>query len=396
LKNSSTWEEGDCVSSTTDGQEIDQGKQLVQMLIRIWHARSSAHAGRNEDASSKAQMLAEDVLSFTLTAKTDRGPKGYVCAWGMTEPGRALAASRALQEAFEGFRGAAPAGKTTVAVVVDKSAAGEMEAHSSRPSLELTSLLDVASPGQVLITQSFYKGAETCQPLQLRSFPARAGVYEWLWTSGERLEQLRSDPEFGPALVEEPRAAEKPAAIGPLHPASTIPLQTVAVHPPPPTISQQTPSDETSEAGEDRFDFARLRSRKVAIAAVLAVVVAAAGAGLWGVWSANHRKPHGPVNVPELPKWLGSEIVPLGPAAEIPLAGKIEVTLPALIPSRSGCSTDDRIQIPYLLAMAEANLNRGQYDASMRQYKQVLSCDPGNRTARQGLARVLEDVNEGH
>jgi hypothetical protein len=384
------------VSSTAHGQEIEQGKELVRMLIRIWPARSNAPSGWNEDANCRGQMLTDDLLSSMLVAKTDHGRRGYVCAWGINELSRTLAAARALQEAFDEFRVTTPAMKTTISVVLDRSPAGEPEAHCSRPSLELTSLLDAASPGQVLITQSFYKCIDGCQPLQLRSFPPRAGVYEWLWTSTERLDRLHSDLDFGPTLVEEPRAAAITAAVPTIgfalpNTASTVPLQAA--------------STETNEAITANSRLGKFRSRKAAIAAVLAVAVAAgAGAMLWLRRPADHVKEALGAGRVVLPEGLEAEIDWPGPeGAEIPLAGKVDVFLPAARYFRppgewqegNKCTIEGQFQMQKYLELAERNRNEGQYEASIREYNEVLACQPWNRAAKEGKARALED-SAGH
>jgi hypothetical protein len=352
------------------------------VLIRLWRARSSAHSEGSGDRGSRAQMLIEDVLGSTLEATTDHWREGYVCASGINNLSRTLAASRALQEAFEGFRPTVPSARTTISVVVDRPISGEPSALPSTPSLELTSLLDITSPGQVLITQSFYKFVDSGQPLQLRSFPARAGAYEWLWTSGERLDQLQSDPDFRPVLVGEPQLVAKRAAPAPAYPASTVHLR--------------TPKAETSEAGSNRFHIGNSRPfHKVAAAVALAL---AFGAGAW--WhmrpTSQSNQPAGSVPPVVMPtKGLETEIDQPGPSANIPLSRESPGSfLPRprpepKTPVRQACSIAD--QIPRYLVMAESSRNRGQCDDAIRQYNVVLACEPGNRDARQGLERILQD-----
>src|SRR6202011_52604 len=68
-------------------------------------------------------------------------------------------------------------------------------------------LLDFAKPSQVLITQAFYDRIAHYQPA-LRTFPLRAGVYEFLWTSEQRLNELQAEAEFMPTLIQPPTATE--------------------------------------------------------------------------------------------------------------------------------------------------------------------------------------------
>jgi hypothetical protein len=372
------------VANTVDRQEIEQGKQPVQVLIRIW--RSNAHPEGNSDPGSCARMLVEDVLNSTLEATTDCCREDYVYASGINNLSRTLAASRALQEAFEGFRAAVPLARTTVSIVVDRPDSSRSGAlPPSNPSTELTSLLDIATPGQVLITQSFYKSVGTGQALQLRSFPARAGAYEWLWTSGERLDQLQSDPCFRPTLVGEPRADAKRAA--------------TAAPPPASIVDSRTPKIEKFEAGSNRFHLGNLQPFHKA--AAVAALVLALGAGTWWYMRPSSRPTQqgqpGPTAVfsKGFPKGLETEMIPLGHNANIPLLAEstapfIPKTHPELKTQvRQGCSIAD--QIPQYLAMAESSRNRGQCDDAIRQYNGVLACEPGNREARQGLEKVLQD-----
>ena len=60
-------------------------------------------------------------------------------------------------------------------------------------------MLASAKPSQVLITQAFYDKIADSQPA-LRSSP-RAGIYEYLWTSEQRLDKLQAEAEFVPTLV---------------------------------------------------------------------------------------------------------------------------------------------------------------------------------------------------
>jgi hypothetical protein len=369
------------VANTDDQQEMEQGKQPVQVLIRIWQARSNVHSQGNSDASASARMLVEDVLSSTLEATTYRRREDCVYASGISNLSRTLAASRAVQEAFGGFRAAVPLARTTVSVVIDRPNSSESGTTLSGPSVELTSLLDAANPGQVLITQSFYKSVGSGQALDLRSFPTRAGAYEWLWTSEERLAQLRSDPYFQRTLVGEPRTELKGALTAPTYPASTVHLRTQQVEKP--------------EARSDKFHIGNLSPlHKISAALALAVAVTV-GAGTWWymrpISRSNQVGRRGPRVVS--PKGLETEPFLLGPQANIPLSD-IHPFIPNLqlqsrTPVRPGCSIAD--QIPRYVVMAESSRNRGQCDDAIRQYKGVLACEPGNREARQGLERVLQD-----
>jgi hypothetical protein len=46
--------------------------------------------------------------------------------------------------------------------------------------------------------------------------------------------------------------------------------------------------------------------------------------------------------------------------------------------------------IPNYLSLAETNRNRGQYEDAIRQYNEVLGCEPNNREAQDGLRRTKD------
>ena len=88
-------------------------------------------------------------------------------------------------------------------------------------------------PSQVLITQAFYDRIAHSQPA-LRSSP-RAGIYEYLWTNEQRLNQLQAEAEFMPTLVS--GVIQPPALV------DTVVHQPVktAVEPPPAPARREPP-----------------------------------------------------------------------------------------------------------------------------------------------------------
>ena len=168
-----------------------------ELVIRLQPSRSNHPA--DGALRLRAQALVKDILMSRLEVDPEINAHGYVHTQGFTDLGRALAASRALQFAFEGFRNAVPTPPANIAVVLDSSAPEEAAAEQAGPSVEQKELLASAKPSQVLITQAFYDRIAHSQPA-LRSSP-RAGIYEYLWTSEQRLDQLQAEAEFMPTLV---------------------------------------------------------------------------------------------------------------------------------------------------------------------------------------------------
>ena len=165
----------------------------------------------------RAQALLKDILMSRLELEADINAHEAVHTRGFGDLGRALAASRALQLAFEGFRTAVPAARANVSVVLDSSAPEETGSAQARISVEQKDLLDLARPSQVLITQAFYDRIALYQPA-LRSSTLRAGVYEFLWTNEQRLNELQAEAEFMPTLIQ-PLPVPEPVAATMIVPA---------------------------------------------------------------------------------------------------------------------------------------------------------------------------------
>ncbi len=172
-----------------------------EVVIRL---RQSTNGQPSDPALRlRAQALLKDILMSRLELEADINAHEAVHTRGFGDLGRALAASRALQLAFEGFRTAVPAARANVSVVLDSSAPEETVSAQAGISVEQKDLLDLARPSQVLITQAFYDRIALYQPA-LRSSTLRAGVYEFLWTSEQRLNELQAEAEFMPTLIQPP------------------------------------------------------------------------------------------------------------------------------------------------------------------------------------------------
>src|ERR1700761_2005579 len=170
-----------------------------EVVVRL---RQSSN-GQTPDPTQhlRAQALLKDILMSRLEVEAEINAQESVHTRGFGDLGRALAASRALQLAFEGFRTAVPAARANVSVVLDSSAPDETVPNNAGLSVEQKDLLDLAKPSQVLITQAFYDRIAVYQP-PLRSSTLRAGVYEFLWTTEQRLNELQAEAEFMPTLIQ--------------------------------------------------------------------------------------------------------------------------------------------------------------------------------------------------
>jgi hypothetical protein len=386
--------------TTRDDQGLDDRLELVLHLRQF----RSTHSPDAAAARARAQMLIQDILGSRLDVEAKAHGENYLRAHGFTDLGKAVAASRALQLAFEGFRSAGSAGRPNISLVLDSFSADEAHTSYASPSVEQKELLRLAKPCQVLITQALYDRIGPCQPLALRSFPARAGVYEFLWTSVERLDELRTETESAPTLVEPKSTASaedtiisRPAA-EPSRPTPEYPLEQLEVKP--------TYIPFSGEAVEQEAVPRRSRLPVIAISAAATVLVSIGlviGLPYFGnlrfkpevaeVQHAIQPVPPPTVNPAEPPTPPTPPITPTPPTTE-PAPTKASDPEPkppppvSHAPAKKPETGQCLLSIHNLLQYAGKNRGQRKYEEAKQEYNQVLQCDHNNQEAKEGLARI--------
>jgi tetratricopeptide (TPR) repeat protein len=386
-------------------------KDRFELVIRLQQSRGSQPS--DAGLRLRAQALLKDILMSRLEVEAEINAHEYVHTQGFDDLGRALAASRALQVAFEGFRAVVPAARANVSVVLDSSAPEEAVSGQSNLSVEQKDLLDFAKPSQVLITQAFYDRIAHYQPA-LRTFPLRAGVYEFLWTSEQRLDELQAEAEFMPTLIQPPTAAEtfdETVVVPVIKPAPEPRWKTPDPTPAPlptPEIDDEPPARWLSTPKILAFG---------GVAAVLLVIAYLVYAGVPGKSPKQVTESSSAVQQPAVPPpqapppaQLDSNprvtstpagakekaAVPASPkppkAPTEPDRGLTAQTTPSKPARGHNCSLDDS-EIPSYLNLAERYRNSGKYDAAIRNYNLVLGCQPGNRQAQAGM-RTAEEMEK--
>jgi hypothetical protein len=387
-------------------------KDRFELVIRLQQSRGSQPS--DAGLRLRAQALLKDILMSRLEVEAEINAHEYVHTQGFDDLGRALAASRALQVAFEGFRTVVPASRANVSVVLDSSAPEEAASGQSSLSVEQKDLLDFAKPSQVLITQAFYDRIAHYQPA-LRSFPLRAGVYEFLWTSEQRLDELQAEAEFMPTLIQPPTATDA------FDDTVVVPVIKPAPEPrwkAPDPAPAPLPTPEIDDEPPARW----LSTPKIlafgGVAAVLLVIAYLVYAGVPGkstkqVTESSSALQQPVVPLPQAPTPAQADLNPRVPSAPAgakekdavppsPKPPKPPVVAldhpPAIQPPASkpakgrNCSLDDG-EIPSYLNLAERYRNSGKYDSAIRNYNLVLGCQPGNRQAQAGL-RTAEEMEK--
>ena len=384
-----------------------------ELVIRLQPSRSNNPA--DGALRLRAQALVKDILMSRLEVDPEINAHGYVHTQGFTDLGRALAASRALQFAFEGFRNAVPSPPANIAVVLDSSAPEEAVAEQAGPSVEQKELLASAKPSQVLITQAFYDRIADSEPA-LRSSP-RAGIYEYLWTSEQRLDKLQAEAEFVPTLVS---GVIQPPAL-----ADTVVQQPVKTaveparrEPPRPPAPQPPPRPRPEPAVADRESPQRLSGMRVfAVCSVVAILIVIG----YLVISNFVSKPSTPVVQRTSP--AHPALSTQAPPSSAPPNPDAQAAPPVVSPAANNSSDTKRIppapppkskakpeaadqdtlpqtsskqaakghdcaiagEVPEELKLADGYSSQGKYERAITAYQQVLACEPGNRQAQTGL-----------
>jgi tetratricopeptide (TPR) repeat protein len=391
-------------------------KDRFELVIRLQQSRGSQPS--DAGLRLRAQALLKDILMSRLEVDAEINAHEYVHTQGFDDLGRALAASRALQLAFEGFRGVVPTARANVSVVLDSSTPEETVSTQAGLSVEQKDLLDFAKPSQVLITQAFYDRIAQYQPA-LRSFPLRAGVYEFLWTSEQRLDELQAEAEFMPTLIQPPLSADNAAdtVVVPVIKAAPAPRWKEPEPTPAPLPLPELDSDDHVPAKWLSTPKILAISGVVAVLIVIAYLVTSHAPGNPGKPAAGsphqvqpaaaptqeaapaHQPSSNPLVTPTSGDAAGSGTVPTPPKPPKPLPDAdrgIPSHSAASKPTARGHNCSIEGEIPTYLDLAERNRNRGNYEHAISEYNQVLACEPGNRQAQTGLRNAEEAEKYSH
>ncbi len=284
-------------------------------------------------------------------------------------------------------------------------------------------MLDSAKPSQVLITQAFYDRIAHYQPA-LRSSPLRAGIYEFLWTSEQRLDELQAEAEFMPTLIQPTLSAVETVTVPPVKLPVTPPLKAAVEprwkepEPEPERVWVPPPQLEADEPEPAKW----LSTAKIlAICSAVAMLVAVGYLVNLRVLG-NRTKPVVPASgqVEQAPVAPTPEPPPAAPANTNTSAGpKTDIGQPPATPPPAsvkppkvppptrdaatsspqtapkqttkprGCSIEID-EIPSYLSLADSYRNRGKYDRAILEYNAILSCQPSNRQARDGLRNAQD------
>jgi hypothetical protein len=385
-------------------QENRVAQEPFELVLRLQQSRSGQPSDNPTGLRLRAQAVVKDLLMSRLEIDATVTAQEYVHIHGFCDLGKALGASRAVQLAFEGFCSAVPNG-ANVSMVLDSSPPEDAFFVDPGPSVEQKDLLASAKPFQVLVTQAFYNKLQHHQPVAVRSFPARSGVYEFLWTSEERLAELQNQDEFMPTLVIPARPS--PAPVNNINDQTFFmdPDDRPAAETLPPVLRDEPPTDDRKSGQRPR------RKMVIAIACAAVILIVLGCLGFANPSLVNRLKgsvlayfpqdsapparpapstthPPGPIATAISPP--PQQAFPPGPVP-VPPSPKPN---PPPAPRAHACSMETNL-IPGYLELAQSNLNTGKYNDAIRQFQRLLGCESVSRQAREGLqtAKKAQQAN---
>jgi len=403
------------------------GTDATDIAIRLWGSERS-------DRSARLMWNADGVLVYMIAdlVGASRGRVGEesspVLAAHFDGSRQALVAARRIQTAILEFVACRPGERIGAAILIYPPSASSPEGFSSEMALQA---LGQSRPGQILLAEYSSQQLRDLPGIELRAIPAltivpgewQGGLTELIWTTPEQVARLQD--LVGPEV--EPQSGDNrpvDATVIVTSPSRNARQGLTNEASPPPisdSFKQSSSSSPTAELhapldqpGERAF-ITRTRVILGAVAAVLIVV-------LIFVFQRPARISKPPL-IPQQEQTGGTE----NPIKQPPAAPEPEATTaqpepattkpPAKAPvatvqprTPSKPALDNRAKnkkenpeepqtyddsggvsqkdIPALLGMAQRDAGAGNYDKAKREYKKILSLQPGNQEAKDGLRRL--------
>jgi hypothetical protein len=412
----------------------------IEMVFRLWGSNSRATEGVNGHVAQNAGVLAliEDAVASRQGVFVAAHDQLHVS--GLKQPSDALVISRQVQLGLQGFRARQGAGPVALSIAIDASSGdrspseAEPEAsagsgseapadHAAEPSHDLITLLRLSKPAQILLTHDLCQQIAGIKGLPLKSFPGRFGVYEYLWTTGDRIDLLQSEPQLTLAAL--------PAAPSPAPGSQPEKNSDQAIAPGMAAKVSDRPerSDEMVQTASAAFQLARAGASRILVFTVLglAAVGALVALGIHLMHGAGSNSGAAPALIaaptpatPALPaaptRPVPAQVQPASTQHELPHAPRgaranagekphasapvtpassQETAQPAQTPdekpspvasSTANCTLGS--DAGRFVSLAEQARGRGDYANAVRIFREVLACDPNNAAAREGLEKA--------
>lgn len=389
------------------------------MAIKVWpqpvRDLDPVHSGKQNGPATHREALAalmEDVI--TARHGTLVQNEGGIFSSDLKEPADAVVASRQIQFGVQGLR-TSRGEPTAVSIVLDfgalpgkaKAAAqpgSESESAQEPPVTSLiahdvVTLLDQAKPAQVLLTHDLYQRLNDFGVLPTKAHPGRFGVFEYLWTSENRLEFLQAQPELTLAAL--------PASV-----SSAPDTRSTSVNAPASAAAGKAGDVHSNSQWQSRLGQLVATPKRSAVAGAvgLALLLLLFG-GIRAVFA------------PRKPRQVPAAAAPAATQSTLGIQASPVIAVPVPPPStiqpkshtkniaegkdRKNQKTASPQQTPTpscvlsgdlsaYTSLAERRRVSGDYKDAARIFSQVLACEPENSAARLGLDRTLQGERQYH
>jgi hypothetical protein len=408
-------------------------KQMVcktEILFRVWTGRDNpGKLSTSEEAAGKYPGLVaflQDVVSSRQGALVATEENMYVSM--LENPTEAVVVARQVQLGMEEFKKRSRIQPVAVSIAIDARAPGALpsgadtdkdlqEPPKDQPercmeaSHDLLTLIKMSRPSQVLLTHELFQKANLFRGLPLRAFQGRFGVFEYLWTSEEKLLELEGEQsqfsESEPSLMIPSDRTELPSL--PSRPASDEIGRTSFVH---------------SEVERNKVEAKPFWASPLFIASAvgLLLIVLIAG-GLAKLRSGPKVVSPAPQVIQRAPS--PSDGASLKPKIDQPSPAhlnaaqssvsthksdeKLRTARPSVRPKPDSSEESDipvsaaptpapatapaktctlQSNLDDYLRQAEYDRGRGDYISAERLFTRILDCDPNNERAKVGLSRT--------
>ncbi|HYM75930.1 MAG TPA: hypothetical protein VE377_08125 [Candidatus Dormibacteraeota bacterium] len=405
---------------------------VADITIRIWRREGSEASGAlTWDAESVLVYMISDLVVASHGRTASESPAVMTAHFDNAR--QAMVGARRIQTSILEYLACRPDDYLGAAILVHPPAAAGFTAAVAQSALRL------AEPGQIILTAEVSRRFQEAPGVELRNVPGmttggseHAGLCELVWTSPERLAQLRTAAGSGASrnqerppvgatmIVNAPFGARgatssTPQPVGVTGSVPASKAQGTGRLPAPP-VSDEFKKKRDTSFQEGLADFEERRSfltRTRLILGVVALVIVGVGIAMF--------YPSGGTKVPrqnQEPRAVKPASEPAQttppPGAQPALESTVKEPAPVTKTAKATAEkhTKDkglakeippkppepeppqRVEgmtqrdIPRVLQMAKTDAGAGNYGKAQHEYQIVLSLDPGNADAKEGMRKL--------
>lgn len=395
--------------------------QPADITIRVWRRDVGGSAAVTWSSDSVLVYMVADLIAASQGRTANDLPNAMAAHFDNSL--KALVAAKRIQNAILEFLTCRPGDYMGAAVLIHPPADDGFSQGMAQGALRL------AEPGQIMLSEEVSRRLKEIPGLEFRQVPAlttggneHAGLSELIWTSPERLANLRRSasaastpanpsPSFGATMIvhspatgprTEHRTAAQPIDAPQSKESGKKPVESVQARVAP---EETAPEDGFANLDEPRSSFT---TSALVVGAVVVVLIAFALAW-FQPWSSQKPRQAPPViptmgaGTTETPNGTSGNTVTEPPVidthdsepAKPPKKpkGKETKKQPEDTPIKNfeGTSTYDGMtqkDIPRLLQWAKSDQGNGNYTKAAQEYRVILLMQPNNPDAKEGLRKI--------